>query len=89
MEKQKEYSYNSSPCKVGLMQLPITSPEDIQRAKGSIEGIPLDDSTNEEIERQWQHVETSLAILRNLHIERANMEFWTRFEMITKGRENK
>ena len=85
MEKQKEYSYNSSPCKVGLIQLPITSPEDMQRAIVGIRDITLDDSTNEEIERQWQHIETSLAILRNLHIERANKEFWSRFEMVTKG----
>jgi hypothetical protein len=41
--------------------------------------------SDEEIERQWQRVETSLTILRNLHIERANMEFWSRFEMVTKG----
>ena len=41
--------------------------------------------SNEEIERQWQHIETSLTILRNMHIERANMEFWARFEMIMKG----
>lgn len=42
-------------------------------------------NSDEEIERQWQRVETSLVILHNLHIERANMEFWSRFEMITKG----
>ena len=41
--------------------------------------------SDEEIERQWQHIKTSLTILRNMHIERANMEFWTRFEMVTKG----
>ena len=42
-------------------------------------------SQDQEIQIQWQHIETSLTILRNLHVERANMEFWSRFEMITKG----
>ena len=55
---------------------------------GTIEGtedITLGDCNNEEIERQWQRIETSLAILRNLYTERANMEFWSRFEMVMKG----
>ena len=40
---------------------------------------------DQEIQIQWQHIETSLTILRNMHIERANMEFWTRVKMITEG----
>ena len=42
-------------------------------------------SQDQEIQIQWQHIETSLAILRNMHIGRANMEFWGRFEMVMKG----
>lgn len=41
--------------------------------------------SDEEIERQWQHVESSLKIIRNMNVERANMKFWSRFEMVTKG----
>ena len=40
---------------------------------------------DQEIQIQWQHVETSLTILRNMHIERGEAEFWTRFEMVAKG----
>ena len=41
--------------------------------------------SDEEIERQWQRIKTSLVILHNLHIERANMDFWTRAKMITEA----
>lgn len=40
---------------------------------------------DQEIQIQWTRIETSLAILRNLHIERANMEFWTRAKMLMEG----
>ena len=41
--------------------------------------------SDQDIQDQWQHIEMSLRILRNMNIERANMEFWSRFEMVTKG----
>ena len=85
MEKQSKYNYNSKPFELRSMQSPNISSEP---QNGTIEGtedIALSNSTDEEIERQWQHIKTSLAILRNMHIERANMEFWSRFEMVMKG----
>ena len=42
-------------------------------------------SQDQEIQIQKQHIETSLVILHNLLIEQVNMEFWSWFEMITKG----
>ena len=84
MEKQNEYSCSLS-CKLRSRQSPNTSSKPQNGIIEGTEGIALDDCPNEEIERQWQRVETSLVILRNLHIERANMEFWSRFEMVTKG----
>ena len=41
--------------------------------------------SDQDIQNQWQHIEMSLRILRNMNINRANTEFWARFEMITKG----
>lgn len=74
-------------CHVELGKYPNDPRGKGQRAQiQGTESITLGDySTNEEIERQWTRIKTSLAILRNLHIERANMEFWTRFEIVTKG----
>ena len=42
-------------------------------------------SQDQEIQIQCQHIETGFAILHNLLIERANMEFWTRVKMLTEG----
>ena len=85
MEKQKEYSYNPKPFNPRSRQSPNTSSKPQNDTIEGTEDITLSDSTNEEIERQKQHIETSLVILHNLHIERANMEFWSWFEMVTKG----
>ena len=46
-------------------------------------------SQDQEIQIQKQHIETSLVILHNLLIEQVNMEFWSWFEMVMKGRENR
>ena len=40
---------------------------------------------DQEIETQWQRIETSLAILRNLYIERANEEFLRREKSLMEG----
>lgn len=85
MEKQSKYNYNSKPYEPRSIQSPNISSEPQNGTTEGAEDITLDDSTNEEIEQHWQHIKTSLAILHNLHIERANMEFWSRFEMVMKG----
>ena len=64
MKKQYEYCSDSFPCKLRSTQSPNISSKP---QNGTIEGTEdtaLDDSTNEEIKRHWQHIETSLTILR-------------------------
>ena len=60
------------------------SPYGVSQHDKALDKILVADS-DEEIEWQWQRIKTSLAILRNLHNERANMEFWSRLEMVAKG----
>lgn len=85
MEKQSKYNYDCQPFELRSTQSPNTTSEPQNSTIEGIKDITLGDCPNEELERQWQRIETSLAILRNLYIERANMEFWGRFEMVTKG----
>lgn len=40
---------------------------------------------DQEIQINWQHIETCLKMNRNRYIERGEAEFWTRLEMVTKG----
>ena len=86
MEKQSKYNYDSTkPCEPRSRQSLNISSEPQNGITEGTKDIPLGNSINEEIERQRQHIRTSLTILRNLLIEQANMELWSWFEMITKG----
>jgi hypothetical protein len=63
MEKQSKYNYDCQPFELRA-QSTSSKPQN-----GTIEGtedITLSESTNEEIERQKQHIRTSLTILHNL-----------------------
>jgi hypothetical protein len=60
----------------------LTEPEPPWQDTGCKDPMFIQD---QEIQIQWTKVETSLAILRNLHIARGEAEFWGRAKMVMEG----